>query len=251
MDAKSVGAGIGVPGSQPDPFRFVGRRSAVLTTHAAVASSQPLATFAGVEVLKKGGNAVDAAVAVAAALQVTEPCSTGLGGDCFCLFYEAKSKKVFGLNGSGRAPAALTLEKAQAFARAAAIADVPGAVAVGATPPVASLSLPDFSVHCVTVPGAAAGWCDAVEKWGRLPLRDSLAPAIALAEGGYAVASTVAESWARNGSRIRTASAHGAELMMPDGQPPKTGDIFKNPTLARTLKTVCHAHIGHWFLPPQ
>jgi hypothetical protein len=143
------GSGSGSIQFAPSDYIFVNRRSPVLSLHGSVACSQPPAADIGIQILKAGGNAVDAAVAVAAALQVTEPCSTGLGGDCFCLFYEAKTQKVFGLNGSGRCPSELTLE------RLASLAPKSGDLS----------SVPDCSVHFVTVPGACAGWCDAVDKW--------------------------------------------------------------------------------------
>ena len=143
---------------------FNSRRSPVYGTRGAVASSQPLASEAGMRMLQRGGNAADAAVAVAAALNVTEPCSTGMGGDCFALFYDAKKGRVLGLNGSGRAPIGLTPEKL---------------LAQGLT------KMPSNGVHTVTVPGAVAGWVDAIEKFGTLTMGDVLTPAIELAEGGY------------------------------------------------------------------
>src|SRR5512142_1954834 len=144
-----------------------------------VATSQPLAAIAGLEILRAGGNAADAAVATAAALNVTEPTSTGLGGDCFALFYDARTRAVTALNGSGRAPAALTLDllARQGFATA----------------------LPPFHAHTVTVPGACAGWCDLIERHGTMPLRDILAPAIRLAEEGVPVAPATAHYWQRGG----------------------------------------------------
>src|SRR5512136_3117983 len=126
---------------------FCSRRSFVAAQSGMTASSQPLASRAGLRVLEDGGTAADAAVAMAAVLNVTEPCSTGIGGDCFALYYSAATGRVTALNGSGRAPAALTigLLRKQGLARA----DADGA----------SLSDP-FHAHAVTVPGACAGWCD-------------------------------------------------------------------------------------------
>jgi gamma-glutamyltranspeptidase/glutathione hydrolase len=126
---------------------FSSRRSSVYGKGGMVASSQPLATAAGLEILSKGGNAADAAVATAAALNVTEPTSTGLGGDMFALFYDAQTSKVSALNGSGRAPAALTLQKLQREGLGA--------------------NLPPYHPYTVTVPGACAGWCDLNEKMAR------------------------------------------------------------------------------------
>src|SRR4030042_408705 len=138
------------------PMWFNSRRSPVYGTRGAVASSQPLAREARMRILQMGGNAADAAVAVAAALNVTEPCSTGMGGDCFALFYDASKGRVLGLNGSGRAPAGLTPEKLKAD---------------GFT------NMPKNGVHTVTVPGAVAGWVDTVDKFGTLSMEEIIAPA--------------------------------------------------------------------------
>jgi len=138
-------------------MRFNSRRSPVYGTHGMVASSQPLASMAGVKILQDGGNAADAAVAVAAALNVTEPTSTGIGGDCFCLFYEADERRVKALNASGRAPAGLSIEY---------LADR------GIT------EFPRYSAHTVTVLGAAAGWVDTVERFGTMTMGEVLAPSI-------------------------------------------------------------------------
>ena len=177
---------------------FQSRRSAVYSTHAMVSSSQPLATSIGLQILREGGNAVDAAVAVAAALAVTEPCSTGMGGDCFILYYEKKTGTVHALDGSGRAPSGLTLDKAVAVAEAEAAAATAsgtgratdavlrGSAAVGNTP---SPTLPKFHAATVTVPGAVAGWVDAVARWGgkKHTMAALLEPSAALAEDGVPV----------------------------------------------------------------
>src|SRR5512139_533647 len=124
----------------PESLDFDSRRSVVFGRRGMVAASQPLAVAAGLEILASGGNAVDAAVAVAAALNVTEPTSTGIGGDCFALFYDAAHRQVTALNGSGRAPAALSLERLRREGF--------------------SGDLPPFHAYTITVPGACAGWCD-------------------------------------------------------------------------------------------
>ena len=136
-----------------------------------VASSQTYATEAGVRILEQGGNAADAAVAVAAALNVTEPCMTGLGGDAFCLFYNAAEGTVRGLNASGRAPSGLSV--------ASLLSE--GVIAVEGD------ELPLFSPHTITVPGAVSSWTETVKAFGggEVSLSDVLQPAIALAEGGF------------------------------------------------------------------
>ncbi|MGD8456328.1 MAG: gamma-glutamyltransferase family protein [Anaerolineales bacterium] len=198
-------------------MRFNSRRSPVVGVGGMVAASQPLAVAAGLEILRSGGNAADAAAATAAALNVTEPTSTGLGGDCFALFYEAKSQKVYALNGSGRAPAALTLDRIQQD---------------GFTE-----SLDPFHPHTITVPGAAAGWCDLVEKCGRLGMADVLAPAIRLAEAGFPVAPITAYFWDRGAQRQLSTAPNGLELTI-DGRAPKPGEIFRNPGLAKTFRAL-------------
>jgi gamma-glutamyltranspeptidase / glutathione hydrolase len=181
-----------------------------------VAASQPLAVAAGVEILSKGGNAADAAVAVAAALNVTEPTSTGIGGDMFALFFDGRSQQVSALNGSGRAPAALTLEKLKQD---------------GFT------ELPPFHPYTITVPGACAGWCDLIEKHGTLHLQQVLAPAIRLAQEGFPVAPLTSYFWRRGAGRQLKSALNGNELTI-DGRGPEAGEVFRNPGLARTLSRV-------------
>ncbi len=195
---------------------YASRRSPVLTTGGAVASSQPLASAAGAEILVRGGSAADAAVAAAAALQVTQPCSTGLGGDCFCLYYEAASGRVFALNGSGRSPEALTQEllAREGFGR----------------------ELPRFHAHTVTVPGAPAAWCDVVSRFGKLGMPDVLEPAIRLATDGFPVAPMAAVWWQAGVADQLLPRKHGGELLLPGGAAPVVGEVFRNPHLARTLE---------------
>src|SRR5512141_2244077 len=161
-------------------FSFASRRSAVYSRNGIVATSQPLASTAGLEILAKGGNAADAAVAAGAALNVTEPTSTGIGGDMFALFYSADTKRVTALNGSGRAPAALSLDRLKNEGIS---------------------TLPPFHAHTVTVPSACAGWFDLIETHGSLPMSEILAPAIRLAEEGFPVAPITAKSWQRGAER--------------------------------------------------
>ena len=182
-----------------------------------VAASQPLAVAAGLEILSQGGNAADAAIATAAALNVTEPTSTGIGGDCFALYFDAATGRVSALNGSGRAPATLTLARLQGegFGK----------------------ELPPYHPYTITVPGACAGWCDLLERHGRLPASRALAPAIRLAEEGFPVAPLTAYSWQRAAERQLRHAPGGLELTIA-GRGPQPGEIFRNPGLARTFRKV-------------
>jgi gamma-glutamyltranspeptidase/glutathione hydrolase len=182
-----------------------------------VATSQPLAVAAGLEILAQGGNAADAAVATAAALNVTEPTSTGIGGDAFALYYQAASGRVTALNASGRAPASLTLERLANEGFGA--------------------ELPPFHPYTITVPGACSGWCDLVERHGRLRMGQVLAPAIRLAEEGFPVAPTTAYAWER-GARHQLATALNGHELTIDGRGPRAGEVFRNPSLARTFRAV-------------
>lgn len=187
----------------------------VLARRGMVATSQPLASGAGLMVLREGGNAADAAVAMAAALAVTEPCSTGAGGDCFALFFDARTLRVTALNGSGAAPAALTLGLLESQ---------------GLVP------LPPLHAHTVTVPGACAGWCDLLARHGSRPLGELLAPAIRLAEAGFPVAPVTAAAWARSEKLLNRAP--GGRALTLEGRAPRAGERFRNPGLARTLRAV-------------
>ncbi|MBM3180540.1 MAG: gamma-glutamyltransferase [Chloroflexi bacterium] len=197
---------------------FNSRRSPVYGRSGIVSTSQPLATSAGLEILSKGGNAADAAVASAAALNVTEPTSTGIGGDMFALYYDSRTKHVTALNGSGRAPSALTIDRLKKE---------------GLT----SDGLPPFHAHTVTVPGACAGWCDLIERHGSLSMSEILAPAIRLADEGFPVAPLTSYFWARGADRQLKSSLNGHELTI-NGRAPKAGEIFRNPGLAKTLSVI-------------
>jgi len=196
---------------------FNSRRSAIHGRGGIVSTSQPLATAAGLEILAKGGNAADAAVAAGAALNVTEPTSTGIGGDMFALYYSAQAKQVTALNGSGRAPAALALDRLKKEG--------------------ISTEMPPYHAHTITVPGACAGWFDLIEKHGSLSMSDILAPAIRLASEGFPVAPLTSYYWQRGAQRQLKSAPNGHELTI-DGRGPNSGEIFRNPGLARTLDAV-------------
>lgn len=203
-----------------DSLLFSSRRSPVVSLHGCVASSQPLATNAGLDILKHGGNAADAAVAVAAALAVTEPCSTGVGGDAFCLFYNGQTGEIKGLNGSGRSAAAQSLDymENRGFTAEA--------------PPSA------YDALNVTVPGAVACWCDTLQLFGshKLSLSDVLVGAVELAQVGFPVSEITAHHWAQAVSQLREAGRDLGPDLLIDGQAPKTGQVFRNPALAQTLR---------------
>lgn len=157
--------------SDYQPNRFGPGRSAVISWNGAVATSQPLAAQAGLQILQDGGNAIDAAVATAAMLNVVEPMSTGIGGDAFMLIYQPKDGKILGLNASGRAPYAAEL----AFFADQGLAHIPNC----------------HSMYAVTVPGAVDGWATLLEKCGTMMMADVLQPAISHAENGFPVSALV------------------------------------------------------------
>jgi gamma-glutamyltranspeptidase/glutathione hydrolase len=200
--------------------RIVGRpiatRSEVLALHGMAAGSQPLATQAALDILKAGGNAIDAAIAANAVQGVTEPTGNGIGGDIFVMIWDAGTKKLYGYNGSGRSPKSLTLE----------ILTADGATSIPQTGP-----LP------VSVPGCVDGWFAVHERFGKLPMKDVLAPAIRTAREGFPVTQLVAEYWAR-GARNLGEYPNFAKIYMPGGRAPLKGEIFLNPYLANTLETL-------------
>ncbi|KAG4072393.1 hypothetical protein HA402_004325 [Bradysia odoriphaga] len=194
------------------------RRSPIYAKNGMVACSQPLAAQAGLEILKRGGNAADACVCIAAALNVTQPTSTGIGGDAFALFFDATKKEVRGINGSGRCPSDLSIDTFKNLG-------------YNEQNRPSSLS-PLF----ITVPGAAAAWVDTVEQFGsgNLTLSEILEPAIKLAEEGFPVAQVSAHFW-KKGEHLLQNSANGTEILS-NGVAPKEGEIMKMPFLAETFR---------------
>ena len=181
-----------------------------------VATSQPLASQVGLEVLKRGGNAVDAAIAMAAMLNVTEPMMTGIGGDAFMLVYWSKTKELKGLNASGRAPSALSLDY---FAKRK------------------TTQMPEFGMESITVPGAFDGWVTLLEKYGTMKLSDLLAPAIDCAENGFPVMEKTAEDWNAEVTKLKKNPAAATNYLI-EGRAPRPGEIFRQPNLARTFRTL-------------
>lgn len=195
---------------------FPQHRPVTLARRGMVAAPHYLAAEAGLELLKTGGNAIDAAIAASATLQVVYPFVCGLGGDVFMLIYDAKSGKLYGLNGSGRSAQMASIERYREL---------------GYT------TMPTLGIHAVTVPGCVSGWDAAMQRFGRLGLAQALAPAIAYAEEGFAIGPGLQAALAVGSKRTefhRTWHAH----FLPDGTVPPVGAIARFPTLARTLRTI-------------
>jgi gamma-glutamyltranspeptidase / glutathione hydrolase len=191
-----------------------------MSKHGMVVTSQPLAALSGVEILRAGGNAIDAAVGVAAMLNVIEPMATGVGGDAFAIIYQARTGKVLGLNASGRSANGATLKEYRRRLGEDA------------------KETPSGSMLAVTVPGSVDGWSTALERCGRMTLKDVLAPAIRAAEEGYPVAPQTALTW-REWQHALTPCADSVNtwLNSPAGAP-RPGEIFKSPALANTLRLI-------------
>ena len=192
-------------------------RSKVATKYGIVAASQPLAARAGVQILERGGNAIDAAIAANAVMGLVEPHNNGIGGDLFAIYYEAKTGKVYGLNAGGWAPS--------------------GTDAGAAPTRRASTTMPNSGIYSVTVPGAVKGWEMLRSRFGTLPMADILAPAIFYAEDGFPVTDVIANAW--NGSVEKLQSdPNAATTFLIGGRAPRAGEVFKNPQLAGTLRLI-------------
>ncbi|MEO6525265.1 MAG: gamma-glutamyltransferase [Gemmatimonadaceae bacterium] len=212
------------PLSAQRPTTLAGR-SVVYAPTGMVATSQPLASATGLEVLRLGGNAIDAAVAAAAVLSVTEPHMTGIGGDMFAIVWLAKEQKLVALNASGRAGSLMTREALQAR---------------GFRPGV------EQGVLSVTVPGALAGWELLVRTHGKRTLADALQPAIRYARDGFPVTPIIASQWAAETALLQKDSAATATFL-PGGRAPNAGEWFRNPDYARTLETIATGGIGTFY----
>ncbi len=209
--------------------RITGRpfasRSPVLARNGMAATSHPLASQVAIDVLKAGGSAVDAAIAANATIGLMEPTGNGIGGDLFAIVWDPKKKELHGLNGSGRSPQSLTIEKLRA-----AIGDASEIPLLGPLP--------------VSVPGTVDGWFELHDRFGSLPMKDVLAPAIRYAREGFPVTQVIAYYWASN----TRAFERNRELLpdldsfrqtyLPEGRPPLEGEVFRNPDLARTLEKI-------------
>lgn len=208
----------------PPKGRGSASRSPVWAEHGMVASAQPLCTQAGVETLRKGGSAVDAAIATNACLGLMEPTANGLGGDLYAILWDPAQKKVVGLNASGRAPLALTTEK---------------------VPPLPDGTIPIYSPYAWSVPGCGDGWLELHARYGKLPLSEVLAPAVRYAEEGFPVSPVIAGNWAGSVNRFKDKPGF-AEVFLPGGRAPKEGERFRNPALAKTLRLLGEKKRAYW-----
>ncbi|MDA3781424.1 MAG: gamma-glutamyltransferase [Bacteroidales bacterium] len=193
-------------------------RSEVIAQHGMACTSQPLATQVALDILKKGGNAIDAAIAADATLGLMEPTGSGIGGDLFAIIWDAKTQKLYGLNASGRSPKSLTLEyfKENNYNKIPALGPLP-----------------------VSVPGCVDGWFEIHNKFGNLDMKEILKPAINYAEEGFPVSELIAY-YMRSNAEVLINFPGFSEVYMPNGHTPRKGEIFKNPYLANTLQTIAN-----------
>ena len=202
-------------GDRPNGRPFA-TRSEVIARHGMAATSQPLATMVAIDVLKRGGSAVDAAIAANAVLSLMEPTGCGLGGDLFAIVWDAKSQKLHGLNASGRSPAGLTAQEFQKRGLS---------------------RIPSLGVLPISVPGCVDGWFELHAKFGRLPMNEVLAPAVQYAREGFPVSEVIALGW--QGAAKTFAEQPGfKDTFLIEGRSPEKGEIFRNPRLAATLETL-------------
>jgi len=213
-------AGVAVSRGAGGFDRITGRtfasRSEIIAPHAMAATSQPLVTQAALDIMKKGGSAVDAAIAADAMLGLMEPTGSGIGGDLYAIVWDAKTKKLYGLNGSGRSPKSLTLDHFKKL---------------GLT------HIPPYGPLPVTVPGAVDAWYELHGRFGRLPMKDLLAPTITYARDGFPVSELIAYYWQKGAGNLQKWPGF-ADTYMPGGRAPRKGEMFRNPNLAGTLEKI-------------
>lgn len=206
---------LAMGGDRPSGKPFA-TRSEVIARDGMAATSQPLATMVAIDVLKRGGSAVDAAIAANAVLGLMEPTGCGLGGDLFAIVWDAKTQKLHGLNASGRSPAALTAEEFQKRGLK---------------------KIPSFGVLPISVPGCVDGWFELHEKFGHLPMSEILAPAARYAREGFPVSEVIAQGW-QNGAKTFADQPGFKDTFLVEGKAPQKGDIFRNVRLASTLEKI-------------
>ncbi|WP_027965044.1 gamma-glutamyltransferase [Halalkalibacillus halophilus] len=210
-------------------YPYASRRNVVYGREGMVATSQPLAAQAGLEILKKGGNAIDAAIATAAALTVVEPTSNGIGSDAFALVWV--DGEMHGLNASGHAPKNISVEKLKEAGYK---------------------EMPTFGKVPVTVPGTPAGWAELSKKFGKLPLTEVMAPAIAYAEDGYPVSPTLGFHWQAAYKKFKEIFQDDIyqswfDTFAPKGKAPQVGEMWKSPGHARTLKAIAETNAESFY----
>ncbi len=212
--------------------RLTGRtfatRSEVIAPHGMAATSHPLATQVALDILKKGGTAIDAAIAANAVLGLMEPTGAGIGGDLFAIVWDAKTKKLYGLNASGPSPKSLTLDWFLSHGYK---------------------KIPSHGPLPVTVPGCVDGWFELHKRFGKLPMETILQPAIDYAENGFPLTELIAFYWERN-ARILSHYPNFKEIFMPGGRAPKKGEIFKNPYLAQTYRNLAKYGRDYFYKGP-
>ncbi|MBM3751672.1 MAG: gamma-glutamyltransferase [Acidimicrobiia bacterium] len=211
----------------PRPTTLAGR-STVYAPNGVIATSQPLATSAGLAVLQRGGNAIDAAVVAAAVLTVVEPNMTGMGGDLFAMVWSARDKTLHGLNATGRSGSLMTRETMAARGRTR--------VSQG--------------IEAVTIPGSLSGWSALLEKFGTLTLAQALAPAIDIAENGFPVTPIIAPQWADEEALLRRDEGARVALLVDGQRAPKAGEWFRMPDLARTYREIASQGPKHLYGGP-
>src|SRR2546425_9769017 len=211
---------------QPPRPTTLAPRSTVYAPHGMIATSQPLATAAGLAVLERGGNAVDAAVTAAAVLNVVEPPMTGVGGDMFAIVWSAKDRKLYGLNASGRAGSLMTREALLARGHR---------------------TMPEETVEDITVPGALSGWDALLRRFGTITLAQALTPAIRYADEGFPVTPILARQWADETEKLKKDEGARVSFLVDGVRAPRAGEWFKNPDLARTLRLIAEQGPGAFY----